>query len=280
MPLRPLRCSEPLFKIHYDVPNQLIDLRSRIRRSSRSVPPGAGTQATRDRNARRRKMRRALKAGAAGEVASLPAAAESDSSADPTRATVQDAASRPRTPSLMTMPANISNRNKRRGFVEEMQKFEPVHIVYSSTENDITKSLAETGENEPVPAESHATAAAPSTAKAASARSYLQRYMPPSDLSSLPPNVFVSTRQFLAIRAANRAKPAPAVAIPPSAPPAAVFKVTGDTLDEAGWQAAEAAWEKATVVTLDTASALRPGQIVAWKVRLQQRGDRLHAWRG
>ncbi|KAG9127031.1 hypothetical protein FRC07_000958 [Ceratobasidium sp. 392] len=152
------------------------------------VPPGQGKQSTKDRNARRRKLQKHKAAG----TATIDSRTQSSTSIP----TLSGPTSGPETNVITTQvktaapiaPAKNANKNKRRGFDQDMASQVATRTVFETA--PVSTTLVSRPSSTPAPANSES-----SLTKLAGPKLRYTHYhvVPPSQLPNLPSNVIVTS---------------------------------------------------------------------------------------
>ncbi|KAG9074286.1 hypothetical protein FRC06_010795, partial [Ceratobasidium sp. 370] len=154
-----------------------------------SIPPGHGKQSTKDRNVRRRKLQKYRAAGmvTVGPRVQSPTPAPTNATSLPVP---QDAnlVTTQAKPTAPVAPAKHANKNKRRGFDQDMASRVATRTVFDASRVSATPGSEVSSTPAPV-------APGPASSKAAEARSRYTHHhvVPPSQFANLPSNVIVTS---------------------------------------------------------------------------------------
>ncbi|KAG8771146.1 hypothetical protein FRC12_003820 [Ceratobasidium sp. 428] len=155
------------------------------------VPPGHGKKSTKDRNVRRRKLQKHKAAGTATVGPRVPPV--------PVSASVSSITPLPNTATITThiqpaapiAPAKNANKNKRRGFDQNMASLVTTRTVFDGSGISATPAPAPRPSSTPMPAA--LVDPAPSTQPSARSRYTHYHVVPPSQHPNLPSNVIVTS---------------------------------------------------------------------------------------
>ncbi|KAF8594927.1 hypothetical protein BDV93DRAFT_549024, partial [Ceratobasidium sp. AG-I] len=163
------------------------------------VPPGLGKPSTKDRNARRRKLRTHQMAGTllprAGSTA--PSANEPASNGTPAPAPTSVGVASGTTvttttqPAAPIAPAKSANKNKRRGFDKDMASAVATRVTFGASPAPLLTPIPAS----PTPTLAPVITPSPTPPVVQSQKSRYTHYhvVPPSQRSDLPPNVIVTS---------------------------------------------------------------------------------------
>ncbi|KAG8723332.1 hypothetical protein FRC09_003776 [Ceratobasidium sp. 395] len=156
------------------------------------VPPGYGKQSTKDRNVRRRKLQKHKAAGTATvgpRVLSAPVSASATSITPPNTNTITTQIQ----PAAPIASAKNANKNKRRGFDQDMASLVATRTVFDESRVSVTPAPALAPRPSSTPMPTAPVDPAPSTQPSVRSRYTHYHVVPPSQLPNLPSNVIVTS---------------------------------------------------------------------------------------
>ncbi|KAG8766051.1 hypothetical protein FRC12_007109 [Ceratobasidium sp. 428] len=236
------------------------------------VPPGYGKKSTKDRNVRRRKLQKHKAAGTATvgpRVLPAPASASASSITPPPNANAITTHIQPAAP---IAPAKNANKNKRRGFDQDMTSLVATRTVFDGSRVSVTPApaLALRPSSTPMPA----APVDPAPSAQPSARSRYTHYhvVPPSQLPNLPSNVIVTSVDVEAVDGMEGvgdwfdgeagAREVETVDVMED------VQTTGDMAQKVDWHLVDGEWEMKWdefKVVGDGWKELKTGTILGWK---------------
>ncbi|QRV96049.1 hypothetical protein RhiJN_24067 [Ceratobasidium sp. AG-Ba] len=220
------------------------------------VPPGLGKQSTKDRNARRRKLQKHRAAG----TATVPSRSQSTTPAITTTISESTSTTVTRTtPAIPIAPAKNANKNKRRGFDEDMATRVATRTVFDESRVSVTPA--------PVSGPLESTTQPKS-------RYTHYHVVPPSQRPNLPSNVIVTSVDVEAVDGMDGVGEwfdgeAGARDIQVDQPMEDVKAEASEVVQKIDWGLVDGAWEKKwdsfPLVGSEGWKDLKVGTVLGWK---------------
>ncbi|KAG8735353.1 hypothetical protein FRC10_010688 [Ceratobasidium sp. 414] len=233
------------------------------------VPPGHGKQSTKDRNVRRRKLQKHRAAGMAtvGPRVQSPTPAPTTHTPTPAPEDMNLVTTQTK-PAAPVASAKHANKNKRRGFDQDMASRVATRTVFDTSRASTTPIPRPSSTPAPVAQE-------PASSKPAEAKSRYTHYhvVPPSQLANLPSNVIVTSVDVEAVdgmegvgewfdgEAGTRDVE--------TANAMEDVQANGNAVQQVNWDLVDGEWEKKwdefAVVGKDGWKDLKIGTLLGWK---------------